>query len=263
MLRTRLITAAILAPLAILVVLKLPSPVFNALLAVLLLMAAWEWGSLLSPQNNIRAGYCLLTLACFVLSHLMLDLTLWIWLCALVGGLGWIAASYWLWRHADPDRHLGNRLWAIIGLAILTLCWTALAALHKMYGPGTALFVIVLVWIADSSAYFAGRQFGKNKLAPHISPGKTREGVYGALGACLIAAVIGAQFLNGGLWFILLTMITVIVSVFGDLFESLLKRQHDTKDSSHLLPGHGGILDRLDSLFAASPVFLLTMLLTS
>ena len=140
--------------------------------------------------------------------------------------------------------------------------WLALVVLHSRpdQGPHWVLFLLVLVWVADSGAFFAGRQFGRTKLAPKVSPGKTWEGVFGALIACALFAFGYARFLElQGLaltGFILISLVTVLFSVAGDLLESLLKRQHGVKDSGTLIPGHGGILDRIDSLFAAAPIFL-------
>jgi phosphatidate cytidylyltransferase len=123
------------------------------------------------------------------------------------------------------------------------------------------LYVLVLVWVADSGAFFAGRQFGRNKLAPRVSPGKTWEGVIGALVACSLFAFGYAQFidLQGSALtgFILVCLVTVLFSIAGDLLVSLMKRQQGVKDTGTLIPGHGGILDRIDSLLAAAPVFLL------
>jgi phosphatidate cytidylyltransferase len=119
----------------------------------------------------------------------------------------------------------------------------------------------MLVWAADSAAYFAGRRFGKRKLAPYVSPGKTREGVYAALAVTGLAVAVGAVFLgldaSSNLLLILLTLVTVSASVSGDLCESWLKRRRAIKDSGALLPGHGGMLDRIDSMTAAAPVFAL------
>jgi phosphatidate cytidylyltransferase len=129
------------------------------------------------------------------------------------------------------------------------------------------LFLLVLIWIADSGAYFAGRRWGRRKLAPLVSPGKTREGAYGALaGGLLWGGVLAALYgvsvpQQGGL--VLLCLLTVVASIVGDLYESLSKRERGVKDSGSLLPGHGGILDRIDSLTAAAPVFALGLHLFS
>jgi phosphatidate cytidylyltransferase len=143
----------------------------------------------------------------------------------------------------------------------------AILALHQNgeEGPLLLLFLLVLIWVADSGAYFAGHRWGKRKLAPVISPGKSWEGVYGALvGASLCGAVLAwyQQDEAGALWLIPVSVVTVAISVVGDLFESILKRRMDMKDSGNLLPGHGGMLDRIDSLTAAAPVFALGLQLT-
>jgi phosphatidate cytidylyltransferase len=132
-------------------------------------------------------------------------------------------------------------------------------------GPALLLFLMVLIWVVDSAAYFSGKRWGRVKLAPFISPGKTREGLYGALVGMVIFSLV--LWYWGGMgrvgWFaiLLLCMTTGLFSVVGDLFESLLKRQRGVKDSGHLLPGHGGVLDRIDSLTAASPIFLFGLML--
>ena len=141
--------------------------------------------------------------------------------------------------------------------------WLALVVLHSRpdQGPHWVLYLLVLVWVADSGAFFAGRQFGRTRLAPKVSPGKTWEGVLGGLTACALFAFGYAHYLElqGAVLtgFVLVSLVTVLFSVAGDLLESLLKRQRGVKDSGTLIPGHGGILDRIDSLFAAAPVFLL------
>ncbi|MBP6597750.1 MAG: phosphatidate cytidylyltransferase, partial [Arenimonas sp.] len=139
--------------------------------------------------------------------------------------------------------------------------WCALGWLHseQPLGPRWTLFALALVWAADSGAYFAGSRFGRRKLAPSISPGKTWEGVLGGLAASMLLAVAVLPML-GLAWpalpaLVLLTLVTAAISVAGDLFESLMKRQSGVKDSGALLPGHGGLMDRLDSLLAALPIF--------
>jgi phosphatidate cytidylyltransferase len=131
-------------------------------------------------------------------------------------------------------------------------------------GSGLVMFLFVLIWVADSGAYFAGRAFGKHKLSPHVSPGKTWEGAFGALLGAVVCGVVLYRFE----WFelslvqlVFVCVATAWVSIGGDLFESVMKRQADMKDSGDLLPGHGGVLDRIDSLLAAAPVFLMLVAL--
>ena len=158
---------------------------------------------------------------------------------------------------------LGNKMLArylqFSGVFVLPTAWLALVLLHER-GAMLFLFMFVLIWVADSAAYFTGKRFGKTKLAAALSPGKTREGLWGALIAGAGFAVIGVVWLPVELqfaaYFIMLCLICVLISVVGDLFESLLKRNAGVKDSGNILPGHGGLLDRVDSVLAAAPVFL-------
>jgi phosphatidate cytidylyltransferase len=149
------------------------------------------------------------------------------------------------------------------GLCVLVPAWAALVQLHgeKPNGRLWTLFALVLVWAADTFAYFAGSRFGRNKLAPRISPGKTLEGVWGALiGTALVALIAGwwMQQRGAGLALLVgLAVLCVVFSIIGDLFESLMKRQAGVKDSGSLFPGHGGMLDRLDGVFAALPLFVI------
>jgi phosphatidate cytidylyltransferase len=145
-------------------------------------------------------------------------------------------------------------------MVVLIAPWVAFMGLRSEFGPGYVLFLFLLVWAADVGAYFAGRRWGQHKLAPAISPGKTWEGVAGASAATLILALLGAALLDESVrWptFVVVCLITAGFSIAGDLFESMIKRQCGVKDSGSLLPGHGGVLDRVDSLTAAAPVFLL------
>ncbi|MCW8988299.1 MAG: CDP-archaeol synthase, partial [Gammaproteobacteria bacterium] len=132
-------------------------------------------------------------------------------------------------------------------------------------GSEYVLYLILIIWFADSGAYFAGRSLGKHKLIPNVSPGKTWEGVAGAFVAALIVAIISIDILNvpssQSFVFIIVTLVTVLYSIVGDLSESMFKRMANIKDSGHILPGHGGILDRIDSLMSGFPVFLAGLLL--
>jgi phosphatidate cytidylyltransferase len=127
-------------------------------------------------------------------------------------------------------------------------------------GPQWLMYGLMLVWVADIGAYFSGKRFGKNKLAPAISPGKTREGLYGAVASVSVYTVIAAYYFGLDIItaanLLLLAVVLTLVSVAGDLYESILKREHGVKDSGTILPGHGGMLDRIDSVLAAMPVFM-------
>jgi phosphatidate cytidylyltransferase len=264
-LKQRIISALIMVPLVVLGVLKLNLPSFAVLAALAMLLAAWEWGPLI-PLNTIpaRVSYLLLTLAfialtwTFAQSELMINVVLWLAMA------WWLFVLFWITR-----PHLGREetAWhsvakSLLGVGLLASTWLSLVVLHSRpdQGPHWVLYVLVLVWLADSSAFFAGKQFGRNKLAPTVSPGKTWEGVFGALLACSLFAVGYARYidLQGSALtsFVLVCLVTVLFSIAGDLLESVLKRQQGVKDSGALIPGHGGILDRIDSLLAAVPIFL-------
>lgn len=157
------------------------------------------------------------------------------------------------------NLELKTRNKALIGGLVMLATWMFLSRLRAFYGPEMTMYLLILIWLADISAYFAGKKYGKNKLAPDISPGKTVEGMYGALAAGIFCGVAlsllyGFQFLIAA-DFTLLSVLTVLVSIYGDLFFSLAKRLRGVKDSGSLLPGHGGVLDRIDSLIAAAPFF--------
>ncbi|MCL2308980.1 MAG: phosphatidate cytidylyltransferase [Proteobacteria bacterium] len=188
---------------------------------------------------------------------------------ALLALLALTVLPWWIVRF-EKDRLNGGRLtcvgFAAVGGWLLFCSWLAMAQLRSV-SPWLLLAVLVLVWLADSAAYFAGRAFGKHKLAPKTSPGKTWEGAFGALLAVTVYALAVAPFMLPealALWtlpviaqwliWLALAWILALLSVFGDLFESLIKRMADRKDSGALLPGHGGILDRIDSLLTTVPV---------
>jgi phosphatidate cytidylyltransferase len=149
---------------------------------------------------------------------------------------------------------------AVAGLLVIVPMWLGVALIHADPGPAYVLVLMLLVWGADTGAYFAGRAFGRHKLAPHVSPGKSWEGVAGGMAMTVAVAAMASWLLHpmmGAPLFILLSLVTVAFSILGDLQESMFKRIVDLKDSGGLLPGHGGVLDRIDSLTAASPVFAL------
>jgi len=262
MLKHRLLTAIILIPLVIWL-LSLSSLILAIAMGIIVTIGAWEWAAICGWQHLLaRSFYCfaiglgLLGAYWFwqqtIMSYILMATCLW-----------WLVAFYWVIRYQQGYKLLpkAHFIKALLGFFILIPTWIALLVLHKheVYGWHFVVFLLVLIWSADSGAYFAGRRWGKTKLANQISPKKTWEGVGGAL---LLSSFIalGYVWLNSmplmtASLFLLLSLITVVVSILGDLFESLFKRQMDIKDSGQILPGHGGILDRIDSLTAAAPIF--------
>ena len=262
MLKQRVITASILALIALWVVLKLPAVGFGAVLLAVMLLCAWEWADLARlTQPRARVLYGVLVLAPILAVWPLADRTVVVAGLMLPAFAAWCYVLLWLWRYAgQPERQDRPSTVGVAGVAALAAAWLALMGVRHEFGPGYVLFLLMLIWVADIGAYFAGRRWGRRKLAPTISPGKTWEGVWGAAAAAAAFALVGAAVLGvGSRWpgFVAVCMVTVAFSIVGDLFESMLKRQRGVKDSGSLLPGHGGVLDRLDSLIAAAPVFLL------
>ncbi len=271
MLLQRIITALILIPLVVAGIFYLPTPSLALILGAIVLLAGWEWSRLAGLQSSgarllyVTAVGLMLAATWFSMQRFSSTASL----------LATVATGWWLlvalalvrYRPAHASTLLQSRLARILyGFLVLVPAWAALLLVHGNGndGPALVLFLMVLIWVADSGAYFSGRRWGRNKLAPAISPGKTREGVYGALvGAvlCGIALHWLKPALGGVPVLALFCLLLALVSVIGDLFESLLKRWAGLKDSSHILPGHGGILDRIDSLTAAAPLFLTGLLL--
>lgn len=268
MLKLRLLSALLLAPLVVLGVLELNTAQFSLLTAAVMLIAAWEWSALASLRDfRLRTAYVVVTAALLALVWLAADYEPLVNAILVMAFAWWLFALFWITRPDWGGNHSQtNSLFkSLIGFGLIISTWLALVVLHSRadQGPVWVLFALLLVWVADSGAYFSGRIWGRNKLAPKVSPGKTWEGVYGALIACAVFAMgfavwkgfEGAEKAS----FILISMVTVLFSIAGDLFESLLKRHQGMKDSGTIIPGHGGILDRLDSMLAAVPIFLIGM----
>ena len=209
------------------------------------MFAAIEWARLCGLTGPAAWGY----IAAIVLAAIAAYYSPWTPTFALAA-IFWIAvAPAWMWRGVSPSR---ARWLAATGFVVIVPAALAMAAL-----PGLqVVLVIALASIADAAAYFAGSAWGKNKLAPSISPGKTREGAIGGLAAALVYAIICAALAEGIAWvpFLFSALLLAVLSIVGDLFESALKRQAGAKDSGSLLPGHGGVLDRIDSATATLPV---------
>jgi phosphatidate cytidylyltransferase len=267
MLKQRLLTAALLVPLIIWGILSLPSEYFALLLALFVVQGAWEWTRLMKisalPQ---RLLYTLSVAVCLFVSWTLLQNGGADWLALPVLSLFWwlLAIALVIQFPCGVSRWSSPVVQALIGLLILIPTWLALVGLHQSseQGPYLVMYMLSLIWVADSGAYFGGRAWGRRKLAPAVSPGKSWEGVGSGAVLCLGYAFVAAWLLEIAVtqWpvFVVLSLLTVFFSVLGDLTESMFKRHAGIKDSGTLLPGHGGVLDRIDSITAAAPVFVVT-----
>lgn len=263
MLKWRLLTALCLIPLVILGILYLGDIAFACLTGAILLIGAHEWTALCPlPKRIQQIGFMALFagICCglfFVQSTLILWVSLVFWLLAGIG--------LYQFKGNAPKGLTNPYIKALIGLLVLCSAFYGLIALHRSTsGPIWLIVCLVLIWATDSFAYFSGRLLGKRPMAPLISPKKTIEGFWGGLIGTLLLAIAGyfahvLPTVSFGIW-MLLVVATILLAVIGDLFESLMKRLAGVKDSGKLLPGHGGILDRLDSLFAAVPFFAIVIL---
>ena len=277
MTKTRVLAALIMAPLAIGGVLLLPTAWLMLIAAAVFLVALWEWLKLADVEDllarDILLACNLAVMVALVWGSRSADGSTTLALLQLVALLGvawWLLAMLWLLHFdfaSDHDTHA--RVFKLgAGTLAVVPAWCAMGVIHAT-GPNGhqwLLLALFLVWAADTGAYFAGRTFGGKlfggrKLAPRISPNKTIEGLLGGVVLAVAVAVIGAKLIgtdNGALLGVIaVAIVTVLFSVVGDLFESLLKRHINVKDSSNLIPGHGGVLDRVDSVLAALPVFAL------
>ncbi len=255
MLKQRLITAAILIPLVIWVLLATSIQVLAGIMAIFVLIGAWEWAALCGWQTKLARSIYVIGVGSLLLA------SYWFWQYAaytlIIASCWWLLALYWTWQYQqERDLLPTNSIYkALLGLVILLPAWIALLLLREESSQ-LLLFLFVLIWAADSGAYFAGKRWGKTKLANKVSPGKTLEGVAGALLMGLLIALSYILLQSLSVIFILLCLFTILASILGDLVESMFKRQMSMKDSGNILPGHGGMLDRIDSLTSAAPIFI-------
>lgn len=257
MLMQRIITAVIALIVVAVAVFVLPQVVTRLLVAALMLSAAWEWAGLLAlPGPNQRMAYVgfiavVATLVFFFRPVRFSDGLFF----ALAAGW-WAVAFVWLLMHPTPIPRVAG--W-VTGALVLVPAWYAIDWLY-LDGSGSLLVVLLVVLAADTGAYFAGKLFGRVKLAPSISPGKTWEGVIGGMFVvALLATAIALQSGGSLLLYLPLLLAVAAVSVVGDLTVSVFKRRAGVKDSGKLFPGHGGVLDRIDSISAAAPVYALVL----
>lgn len=259
--KTRLLTAMVLLGLLLLLLWRGSPTVLVGVFGAVTLLAAWEWAGLCRSLHGARRWLLLTVLGCAMVALNALPATG----AALAFGVAllWWALALWLVaRYPTLPGWIDQALLqAFVIVVALAPAWLALVRLDQI-GRGLLLLCLAVVWAADSGAYVVGRALGKRKLCPQVSPGKTVEGALGGLLAAALVGLIGGFSLGlHGLALaalIGLTAACAAVSVVGDLAESLFKRRAGVKDSSHLLPGHGGALDRVDALIAAAPLFALT-----
>ncbi|MEC8860992.1 MAG: phosphatidate cytidylyltransferase [Pseudomonadota bacterium] len=295
MLRQRVLTAIVMLLGLYLGTAWLPAPFFAVFLGLVLLPALWEWGQLMGLRRAAEQAVWTLGFAAILLLTLFLmsrssvpeadlDVTAQS-LGTAVSSINEMALTtlmafatlFWFWvfwtiRQYPSGQHRWQQRWKIGALGVLCLLptWLGLYYLKMIESSGVLVFVLVaLVSVVDIGAYFSGRKWGNRRLAPALSPKKSWAGFWGGLASCvalsalLLAWLHSRQPLSIDLWALLmcLAVLLAVLSVVGDLFESMLKRHRGIKDSGRSLPGHGGVLDRIDSLMAATPVFVLALIL--
>lgn len=275
MLKQRVITALVLVLILAGVLFGLSLTGFAAFTAVVFALAAWEWANLAGYdahwQRLLIAGAYLVGAAVLALAtgvSSVIGMHAWVVaIVVLLAGLFWLQSIYWVATYPVSAVHWSPRQRRLLaGALVLWPAWLAIVYLRSLpQGIGLFIYIAALVSAADIGAYFAGRKFGKRKLAPRVSPGKSWAGFVGGLASTtLLALIIGALGVIPAMTpsaLLIATVTASIASVYGDLVESMIKRERGIKDSSNLLPGHGGVLDRIDSVTAAAPVFALFLIL--
>ncbi|ASP39257.1 phosphatidate cytidylyltransferase [Bacterioplanes sanyensis] len=272
MFKQRVLTALVLAPVMIVGIFFLPLKPFAFFIAAIATLGAWEWANIAGYQRTwSRVVYALVVFVCLYISARFLRVfPEWLIVYLALGTLWWAIAFALVQSYPS-----GTRLWqsrpirALLGLCVLVPMWVGF--MHLKEQPHSSLlifYVMLIVWGADTGAYFSGKRWGNTKLAPEVSPGKSWAGFWGGFATTLLIALLFGLYIDNWVepltlensWKLLaITVVTMVISVLGDLVESMMKRYRGIKDSSSLLPGHGGVLDRIDSMAAAVPVFAFCM----
>jgi len=273
MLKQRVITALVLAVIFLAALFGLPAGYFSFFIGAVLLIGAWEWANLSGfPAVWQRLAYSIVLLILLVAASRYLGFegeaspqlnNLAIRDLLIVGCSWWALALLLVQGYPSSSVLWGHKaLRLVMGVMVLIPTWVALIYVRQQSsGAWLVLLLMLVVAVADSGGYFAGRRFGKHKLAPAVSPGKTWEGFAGGfLANCLLALILSQVFNQSLLLMLALIVPTSLISVLGDLLESMVKRHAGAKDSGNILPGHGGILDRVDGITAGAPVFALALL---
>ena len=257
MLKARILTALIVAPLALMGLFGLPPREFSGLIMAILAVCGWEWANFCRFEPIPRVVYGVIIAGCF----LAFGDYLLVWLA--LAAIAWSVAIGLILRYPRQSK-VWQSSWVLAGVGILVLlpAGSSLIALkaHAL-GNQWILVLLVLIWSADIGAYFIGRRWGRKKLLPEVSPGKSVAGLIGGLvmammvGGALVAYLPAVSLQTDWPFWLAVAASVALISVVGDLTLSMFKRNRGIKDSSRLLPGHGGFLDRLDSLFSAAPLF--------
>ena len=281
MLKQRIITAIILALIFITATVFLSSFSYSLFVTIVVLAASWEWCAFIGLAKQVAKVSYLATLGSMIIALYFFlgivpeSLVINSYRAGIILGLGilfWVLTFFMLKGYpSNSDRWNNKSKIALMGLMALIPTWVGVVQIKYLNPQGFLLLgMVVMVAAADIGAYFVGKRIGKNRLAPSLSPNKTWEGVMGGFAACLLVGILLIWLLHSYLItlsnvqiliLVLLSLVVTLFDVIGDLLESMLKRNRDLKDSGKILPGHGGILDRVDGLLAVTPIFVLTFLI--
>ena len=281
MLKQRIITAIILALIFITATVFLSSFSYSLFVTIVVLAASWEWCAFIGLAKQVAKVSYLATLGSMIIALYFFlgivpeSLVINSYRAGIILGLGilfWVLTFFMLKGYPSNSDHWNNKpKIALMGLMALIPTWVGIVQIKYLNPQGFLLLgMVVMVAAADIGAYFVGKRIGKNRLAPSLSPNKTWEGVLGGFVACLLVGILLIWLLHSYLItlsnvqiliLVLLSLVVTLFDVIGDLLESMLKRNRDLKDSGKILPGHGGILDRVDGLLAVTPIFVLTFLI--